>query len=165
MILAIDVQYNPSNAIVAGVTFDMVHSTFVREEYISNVESVGDYVPGQFYLRELPCISALIAEHNLTPKLIIVDGYAWLGEDKPGLGKRLFDHLGGTIPVIGVAKNPYRDAPKEFELVRGMGKKPLHVSAEGMSLELAKDIISKMAGDFRIPTMLKRADQLCRSVK
>lgn len=164
MILAIDVKYTPTNAIVAGITFDMVHSTFVREEFLSNVESVGDYVPGQFYLRELPCISALLTEHNITPKLIIVDGYAWLGENKPGLGKRLFDHLSGKVPVIGVAKNPYKDAPKEFELVRGMGKKPLHVSAEGMSLQSAKDIISKMAGDFRIPTMLKRADQLCRSV-
>ena len=166
MILAIDVQYNETNAVVAGVAFDMVNSTMIKDEYLSIVQSVGEYVPGQFYLRELPCIAKLLEEHNLTPKLIIVDGYAWLdANQKPGLGKRLYDHLGGTIPVIGVAKNPYKDAPQSFELLRGESKKPLHVSSEGISLELAKDMILSMSGKFRIPTLLKRADQLCRSVK
>jgi deoxyribonuclease V len=38
----------------------------------------------------------------------------------------------------------------------------LYITAEGIELETAKEYIHAMQGDFRLPTLLKRVDQLCR---
>lgn len=50
--------------------------------------------------------SKLLSKHNLKPDCIIVDGFVHLEDDKPGLGKHLYDALNGKVRVIGVAKNP-----------------------------------------------------------
>ena len=94
---------------------------------------------------------------------IVIDGYVYLGkEKKAGLGKHLSDMLEGKIPIIGVAKNAFADTPEYTELLRGKSRKPLFITAEGMDTEIAKQCIGNMHGRNRIPTLLKRADQLCR---
>ena len=165
MILAVDVQYRNDYATAAGVLFPSWESDTPSDELVAESEQVAAYRPGQFYLRELPCILALLPRIHNQPACFIIDGYISLGkEGKPGLGMHLWNALAGKIPVIGVAKSRYMDTAEECELYRGRSKRPLYVTAVGISLDEAKEHIRGMHGVHRIPTMLKRVDQLCRGL-
>ncbi len=165
MILAIDVQYSSDTAFVAGVTFSKWEAESPDKEYVSVLHHIEAYEPGSFYKRELPCILKLIEEHDLQPATIIVDGYVFLdGNQKPGLGKHLYDSLNAQVEVIGVAKKAFAGIDQEHELNRGESRKPLYVTTSG-ELDAAKEKISVMFGQNRIPVLLKRADQLCRSTQ
>ena len=158
--LAVDVDYRADNAFVAGVAFSDWGEDVRR--YKTKVEGVEDYVSGEFYKRELPCILELLREHDLHPDCIIVDGYVYLEGGKLGLGKYLFDSLGGEIKVIGVAKNPRGVMPEKHEVFRGKSSQPLFVTSEGIELEVAKNIVKSMDGPYRIPTKLKLVDTYSR---
>ncbi|MBC8404851.1 MAG: endonuclease V [Planctomycetes bacterium] len=163
MILAVDVHYTDPTALAAGVTFSDWEDSTPLEIYTSQIEDVIDYESGSFYKRELPCILTLLKEHRLDPAIIVVDGFTYLdGVEKPGLGKHLFDALNKQVVIVGVAKRPFKDIDVKFEVHRGESKNPLYVTAEGMELTAAKAAISRMHGDFRIPDLLKKADQVCR---
>jgi deoxyribonuclease V len=98
-----------------------------------------------------------------TPGTVIVDGYVWLdAAGKPGLGAHLHAALDGRTIVIGVAKSRFEGAPA-VPLVRGSSRSPLFVSAAGLSAEEAAQHIAQMSGSFRLPTLLKRVDQLSRT--
>ena len=97
---------------------------------------------------------------------IIVDGYVWLGpENRPGLGAHLYEALGKQVPVIGVAKSMFRGATNAEAVLRGRSRRPLYVTAAGMDPVIAAKNIQGMHGPHRIPTLLKRVDQLCRSAE
>lgn len=164
MMICVDVCYGERGATAAGVLFRRWDDPRPAEEYLAFVEDVAEYVPGSFYKRELPCILALLEKIDRTPDIIVVDGYVWLNrEKKPGLGAYLFRALGKRVPVIGVAKSPYGKAESEWEVYRGRSRKPLHVTATGMDETSARELIGKMSGNHRIPTLLKHVDRLCRS--
>lgn len=164
MILAIDVQYKDSIGYVAGVMFSDWCDKSSLLEVTSILEDVSDYIPGQFYKRELPCILKLITEHNLMPEIIIIDGYVYLDEhEKSGIGKYLYDHFDKKIKIIGVAKNKYKGISDNFGILRGDSLKPLYVTST-INNELAKSNIKNMFGEFRQPLLIKRADQLCREL-
>lgn len=164
MILAVDVAYREDTALVGGVLFrDWTDENPVQELLISC--SVPDnYMPGQFYRRELPCIAALL-EHVTGPlDCIIIDGFVYLGRSQePGLGKHLRELLDTSIAVIGVAKSPFKGTPESCLLLRGKSRKPLYVTADGISVEQAKFLVKSMHGQDRLPTLLKRVDRLCRT--
>jgi deoxyribonuclease V len=163
MILAVDVDYGDSSAIVAGVTFENWDDEVPEDIYISRVVGVADYVPGSFYKRELPCILALLTEHKLTPEIIVIDGFVYLnGIDAPGLGKHLYDALDGKIAVIGVAKRAFKGIDVKFATYRGGSKKPLYVTAEGIEVQDARRAVERMHGKYRNPALLKKVDQVCR---
>ena len=163
MILAVDVNYDQKRARAAGVLFSNWTAAQPYSKFISILDEVKKYIPGEFYKRELPCILKLINEHKLRPQIIIVDGYVYLdGNTKPGLGKYLFDQLNGKIPIIGVAKNPYKDITSEYEVYRGGSKRPLYVTSAGIPINKAKNKIRSMHGIFRIPDMLRLVDQHAR---
>ncbi|WP_144392133.1 endonuclease V [Pleionea sediminis] len=162
MILATDVQYCGDTAVVAGVAFVDWQSESSTREYLSIVENVAAYEPGSFYKRELPCLLRLLEEHKIAPDIIVVDGYVYLdGVAKSGLGKHLFDVLKEEVEVIGVAKKSFMGISHEHEIYRGKSRKPLFVTSTA-SLKEAKNSILNMHGVHRIPTLLKRVDQLCR---
>lgn len=164
MILAIDVDYKSHGAVAAGIGFSAWSQASADFEVISHIGEVADYESGQFYKRELPCLLALIEEHRLQPEVIIVDGFVYLDQQqKPGLGKHLYDALCGEVAVIGVAKNAHREIPSEWGVYRGESRKPLFVSSVGIQLDIAQQNILSMAGKFRMPTLLKQADSLCRT--
>ncbi len=163
MILAVDVHYRDNQAHAAALLFahwDSADST----HWLTRVsDAAAPYQPGAFYQRELPPILALLAEFDIGFETIVVDGYVELGSDRhPGLGLHLYRALDEAVPVIGVAKNRYRDTPAECELLRGRSRKPLYVTAAGMILTTAKAHIAAMHGTHRIPTLLRRLDQLTR---
>lgn len=84
-------------------------------------------------------------------------------ENKPGLGFYLFRELNENIPIIGVAKSKFANTPTEPELYRGESINPLYVTSIGIPVQDAKNIIASMHGTFRLPTLLKQVDQLCRT--
>ncbi len=163
MILAVDVNYRAGEARVAGVAFESWIDSESLASYSSTVESVNDYEPGSFYRRELPCILKLLSEHHLAPATILIDGYVYLdGSSSPGLGRYLYDALEHRVMVIGVAKKPFKGIDAVYQVYRGNSSRPLYVTCAGIELSVAKQRIKSMHGSFRIPTMLRKVDQLSR---
>jgi deoxyribonuclease V len=162
-ILAVDVDYRETEnkAVVAGVLFQDWSSTECA--VISFVmDGVAPYEPGQFYKRELPCILEMLKHVTVKLGCIVVDGYVYLGHDQhDGLGAKLFHET--QIPVIGVAKTHFDGTPAEAFVTRNGSIKPLFVTAIGGDEEKARLCIRTMAGDFRIPGMLKYVDHCCRT--
>ncbi len=120
------------------------------------------YEPGAFYKRELPLLLAVIQALPDKPEAYVIDGYVWLGEGKPGLGAHLFERLGASAPVIGVAKSAFQGDTWPVPVLRGRSKRPLFVTAAGMEAAQAAALVASMHGADRIPTLLRRADRLAR---
>ena len=164
MILAVDVAYAGTTATAAGVLFNEWNSDEPAQTLITRVKNVAGYRPGEFYLRELPCIAKLLEQIDAPLECIVIDGYVTLGEnEQPGLGRILWEFRGQTIPIIGVAKSAFRGTPGKARLLRGGSSRPLYITAAGMPLEEAKAHIAQMRGDHRVPNLLKTADRLSRS--
>lgn len=161
-ILIIDVDYRETHAIVAGVLIQDWDSTECAV-LTARIDDVQEYEPGAFYKRELPCILEIIKHvpHFVELGCIVVDGYVHLGEDQhDGLGA--YVHRATGFPVIGVAKNYFIGTPEEAKVVRNNAN-PLFVTAIGGDVEAARGCIQGMAGDYRIPGMLKHVDHVCRT--
>jgi deoxyribonuclease V len=161
MFACVDVHYEREQAVAACVLFRAwsdAESSGERVEVIAHVQA---YEPGQFYRRELPCLQTVLATVSEPLETIVIDGYVWLGKDRPGLGAYLYEAKERRIPIIGVAKTHFLGA--EVEIVRRCGsRRPLFVSAAGMDARLAAQHIQSMHGPYRIPTLLRKVDQLCR---
>jgi deoxyribonuclease V len=160
MIAIFDAAYGDNRAAAACVLAASWESSAPNAVFYAAGTSVPAYEPGQFYKRELPLLLAAIPDEIFS--CAIVDGYVWLGPDKsPGLGAHLHAALAGRIPVIGVAKTEYVSTPAS-SVFRGRSGRPLFVTAIGIDLDLAADRIRRMHGSGRLPTLIKRADQLAR---
>ncbi|KQT17366.1 endonuclease V [Chryseobacterium sp. Leaf404] len=136
-------------------------------EFSEVKNGVSEYIPGEFYKRELPCILSLLDTVKTQINdisCIVIDGFVYLDDEyKAGLGKRLFYSLKEKIPVIGVAKTNFATVEKlKMELFRGESKTPLYISSVGIEIETAFGLIKKMHGNYRIPTLLKKVDTLTR---
>jgi deoxyribonuclease V len=164
LILAVDVHYDNTGAVAAGVAFEHWTDEVTATAYVSSIDQVEDYIPGQFYKRELPCILKLLKHHKLAPAYIVIDGYVYLdGHSRPGLGKHLYDALSAKVKVVGVAKQPFPGIADNCELYRGSSNKPLYITCIGEQLNEAKAKVAAMHGDSRLPSLLKAVDQLCRA--
>ena len=104
----------------------------------------------------------MIHELPQRPDAYIIDGYVWLGPEKPGLGAHLFERLGSGVPVVGAAKTPFRGDTLSVPVLRGQSQRPLHVTAAGMDTADAAALVSGMHGEHRVPTLLRLADRLAR---
>lgn len=163
MIACLDVQYVGTSAAAACVRFARWEDGEPAAERIQEIEGVEPYQPGQLYRRELPCLLAVLAA-DPAPDCAVVDGYVWLdGAGRPGLGAHLFYALERRIPVIGVAKTAFAGAAHAAAVRRPGSRRPLYVTAAGIDLGEAAACIARMAGEHRIPTLLRRADALARS--
>ena len=158
----LDVDYRGDHAIAACLLFANWEDAAPCQELTTRVNQIAAYEPGFFYRRELPCLLTILQRVQSPLECIVIDGYVWLDEaQKAGLGAHLFAALEGKTPVIGVAKTHFLGAPAS-EVKRGSAERPLYVSAAGVSSEAAAAAVARMHGSFRIPTLLKRVDQLCR---
>jgi deoxyribonuclease V len=164
MILALDVDYRGRIANAAGIIFPSWQDDSPKSEYSIKIENIEDYIPGQFFKRELPCLTKLIDIVNEEISVILVDGYVWLNNEyKPGLGAYLFDKYQQRVPVIGVAKRNFHSSGENCrQILRGRSQSPLYITSAGIELNDAANLIFNMAGDNRIPLLLKRVDSLCR---
>ena len=161
MIVCVDVDYRDDSATVALVGFVAWTDEHATLEIIDRTSRPpAAYEPGRFYEREMPYVLGILARVTEPLDAVVVDSYAWLGPDRPGLGARLHDAL--HVPVIGVAKTSFLGAPS-IHVTRGASANPLYVTAAGIDPEAAARNIRTMSGPFRLPTLLKRCDALCRS--
>jgi deoxyribonuclease V len=64
--------------------------------------------------------------------------------------------------VIGVAKTAFRNATHAAVVHRGAAKRPLYVTATGVTVEQAAGLVAAMAGPHRLPDALRRVNGLCR---
>jgi deoxyribonuclease V len=164
MILATDVDYKGNTANAAGIVFKNWTDTESYKEYTVQLEKIKEYIPGQFFKRELPCLTALHRSVNEDVKVIVIDGFVWLSDlYKKGLGAYLYQKLDRKIPVIGVAKKSFYSLGENYrEIYRGESKSPLFITSAGIDLDTAAKNIENMAGENRLPILLKRVDSLCR---
>lgn len=163
MIYALDVQYNgDSDGLVACIGFenwDDEKASYAKTDFIEKIEP---YEAGSFYKRELPCLLEALKDLD-DIECVVVDGFVWLGEvEHGGLGMHLYNALGQSVPIVGVAKTPFAGTPKACEILRGESLKPLFVTSVDMELEEAKECIVQMHGKYRMPTLLKEVDAMCR---
>ena len=167
MIHAFDTYYYDTYAKTVCLSFEDWSAEKESNIYIENLDIPSGYESGLFYKRELPCIVSLLPQIQLRDQdIILVDGYVTLtDQSKMGLGGYLFESLKGAYTVVGVAKNGYAsDDTGRREVYRGDSKKPLFVTAISMDVDNAIPMIRSMHGEFRIPTLLKKLDQLTRII-
>lgn len=167
MVLAFDTYYFDGRAKTVCVEFADWQAKTPSAVYSEVTDNVEEYVPGQFYKRELPCILGLLDKIDLVNvKTIIIDGYVYLDDEKSlGLGAHLYHALNGLVPVIGVAKSNFKTLNNhKSALLRGDSGNPLFISAIGINLIDATEKVRSMAGPYRIPTLLKTLDTLTRAV-
>lgn len=159
MLACVDVDYRGTGAVAAALLFHAWSDDVPQRELTAHIMRVPDYEPGQFYKRELPCLLEVL--RGTGPDLVIIDGYVHLGpERRPGLGAHLAAAL--DVIVVGVAKNPFHETPAT-PVLRGESTKPLLVTATGMAEAHAAAHVRAMHGAHRIPTLLRRVDQLARA--
>lgn len=164
MIACVDVDYRAAEAITACVGIRNWPDTIPCVEHIARTtETIDPYIPGQFYLREMPLILRIL-EGMTDVELIVVDGYVWLAKDRPGLGAHVYENLVHQIPVVGVAKGPFHNNDIAIPVMRGGSTRPLYVTSVGIDVGLAAGCIARMAGQHRMPTILRRVDLLARGV-
>jgi len=159
---AVDVHYLAAGGARAAAVL-AADAAFARVlgERTAVVAGVAPYRPGEFYLRELPPLRAVL-DGVRGLGLLVVDGYADLDPaGRPGLGAHAHAEFG--VPVIGVAKSRFRTATHAVPVVRGSSARPLYVTAAGMPAADAADLVRRMAGRYRLPDALRRADTLARA--
>jgi deoxyribonuclease V len=159
---AVDVHYLRSGGARAAavVAADALFSQ-VLAQHTAVVPEVSPYQPGEFYRRELPPLRAVL-EGISGLGLLVVDGYADLDPGgRPGLGARAHAEFG--IPVIGVAKSAFAAATHAIPVLRRTSARPVFVTAAGMPRADAAELVRRMAGRFRVPDALRRADALARA--
>lgn len=166
MIVAVDVDYRATEVIAAAVGFaGWPDAVAAREAVACTPGAPVEYQPGEFYRRELPHLRAALAALAVPPTVVIVDGYVWLGPDRPGLGVHLHAALGGAVAIVGVAKRRFAGATTAIPVLRGRSQTPLYVTAIGTDPQLAATRVSEMHGPHRLPTLLKRVDRLARDIE
>jgi deoxyribonuclease V len=161
VLACVDVDYRDDHALAACVLFRTWTDALSAGTHREGVAPVQPYQPGQFYRRELPCILAVLGKVQEPLEAVVVDGYVWLQDDQsPGLGGHL--HAALKLPVIGVAKTHFLGARAAKPIWRGASQKPLYVTAAGMDVDAAARHVRSMHGPYRVPTLLKLVDLLCR---
>jgi deoxyribonuclease V len=164
MKLAVAVHYDGDGAWAAAVAFDEWDAPEASRTFTSHVAHVDKPARKEPDLRELSCLVQLLREHALEPDVIVIDGPVHLdAAETPGLGRALFDALGGRTAIIGVSTSSVPGMPAQFEVFREEETRPLIVTCVGIDLGAAKVRIRTMHGRRRIPTLLKLVSRIARS--
>ncbi|MFF7728717.1 endonuclease V [Streptomyces sp. NPDC008001] len=179
--VGVDVAYDDERDVVvaAAVALDSV-TLRVLEEATAVGRVAFPYVPGLLAFREIPTVLAALERLDVTPGLVVCDGYGLAHPRRFGLAS----HLGVVtgLPTIGVAKNPFAfryDPPGphrgdtsplldgDEEVGRALrtqpGVKPVFVSVghrTGLGNATAHTLA--LAPAFRLPETTRAADALCR---
>jgi deoxyribonuclease V len=164
MYVALDVYYGETfvrGAYAGFATLEQSTPAFMVTKIFDG--AAADYQPGNFRIRELPYLEQLVCEAIQTTKIstVIIDGYVWLGETRKGLGWHLYESMQRHIPVIGVAKTRFHQATAT-PILRGMSNSALWITAIGVDVVAAANVVQQMHGEFRMPTMLTLVDQASR---
>src|SRR5688572_28068264 len=123
MFAALDVHYGDAAVVATAVVFAAWTDELAAGEVTNHhPPDVAPYTPGAFYERELPFHVTLFEQLVSPIDALVIDGYVWLGPERPGLGMHLHDRIG--VPIIGVAKTSFAGAIAT-EVLRGESAQPL----------------------------------------
>ncbi|MBL0316198.1 MAG: endonuclease V [Flavobacteriales bacterium] len=162
MILSFDTYYSQGSAKTVCLAFEHWQDAVPFAMHEQMHDGIEEYVPGEFYKRELPCILGLWKTLNYDRiEAIVIDGFVYLDDERrPGLGAHLYHALQEAIPVIGVAKTNFAAIIHHKQpLMRGDSTRPLFITCAGIELAMAAECIGSMHGSYRIPTLLKLLDK------
>jgi deoxyribonuclease V len=164
--LSTDVAYHDGTGYGIGLVFSKFTDDTAESVIEVIVPDVGEYVPGEFYKRELKVLLAIHEEYvrlyKKEPLCIFIDAYVDLG-DKKGCGQYFADAIENTAVIIGIAKNAYVPADKVCEKVlRGTSVKPLFVTSTIVPKEDAAVLVKMLHGENRFPTLIKKTDMLTK---
>lgn len=174
--IAIDAYYVGNTCHVVGGIFNKWCDEHVSKFIYADVKVNSEYIPGEFYKRELPGILKLLEQVNLDEfDTIIVDGYVHLkelgyisddgrfisGPVKRGLGCHLRTALSSyymerkpkkRLNIVGIAKTLYGDDSEYGQCYRGDSKKPLYITG----LNLYRGKYGKLLCTFGLVNAIKR---------
>lgn len=164
MKLALAVHHDPAFTLAAAVAFDDWNAAEATRSFKTQVDPAPKAAKGEpAWTRDLPVLLELLRQHALEPEAIVMEGFVHLDEqDTPGLGRRLFDALGGKVPVVALAKSPGAFTAVQFEVQREEEAAPVIVTSAGLDLGAAKARARTMHGRKRMPTLLKLVDRIAR---
>lgn len=164
MIACFDVHYEGDTANAAAIVFRQWKDSTIIDQFAIRVANVGKYRAGRFYQRELKPLRELLEVITYPIRYFVIDAYCHLsGAGSPGLGAHLHRLLSDNSVVVGVAKNRYRNSHHAIEILRGGSERPLFITSIGIDYRCAADHVQSMAGEHRMPTMLKTVDRLSRN--
>ena len=85
MLLALDVYYKENEAKVVAVLFNCEDEN-PQSIIIDEIIGIENYVSGEFYKRELPCIKSILQKISLNDiEVIIIDGHIFVDDDTFGI--------------------------------------------------------------------------------
>jgi deoxyribonuclease V len=164
MKLAAAVHYEGDGAWAAAVAFDKWDAPEASRTFTSRFPHVDKASRGELDLCDLPCLLQLLQEQDLEPEVILIDGSVQLdAAETPGLGRCLYDALGGRTAIIGVSTRSMPGMPAQFEVLREEETRPLIVTCVGLDLGAAKVRLRSMHGKRRVPTLLKVVARIARN--
>jgi deoxyribonuclease V len=169
MKLVLAVQFDEAaGASAVALAFDAWDAPEAERSFssrIAQVEQGKKPARGEPDLRALPCMLQLLSEHGLAPEAILIDGFVHLdAQETAGIGRYLFDALGGRTAVIGASKAAMPGGtPAQFEVIREEYAAPLVVTCVGIDLGAAKARLRTMHGKKRVPTLMKLAARLAKA--
>lgn len=164
MIAILDAAYAKRASAAACVTAADWTSPDPLAQFTHGDGPAADYEPGAFWRRELPLLLSVLNMTPERPDALLIDGYVFLdGDGREGLGAHLFAALGGTTPVVGLAKTRFSDADAWAARIRRQSTlRPLYVTAVGIALGDAAEAVASMPG-ARLPDLCRLADQTARA--
>ena len=175
MIIALDSYYKDNvcnTSLVLFLNQDSSEPIYTDTIY---TDVTSEYIPGEFYKRELPGIIQILEklqkehpEYWNGVNIIITDSFIKLKDSEhewDGLGMHLEKYLiekGQVKTIFGVAKTRFAECNLISEMVcRGESNTPLYVQST-TNPKIAAEFVKNMHGNYRIPTMLKLVDSLSR---
>ena len=174
MLLALDSYYKDDICNTSLIVFNKEESKTIYADTIYT-KVTSDYIPGEFYKRELPGIKKILKKFiKEQPELwsqihaVIVDSYITLkvgDKEWDGLGayvNKFLDKIKQHKIIYGVAKSKFGECDEiSCKVYRGKSKNPLYVQTTSAP-KVAGYHVLYMHGKYRIPTMLKEVDRLSR---
>ena len=166
--LSTDVAYDNGTGYGIGVVFDGFNDSKPSDVIEVIVPDVGEYIPGEFYKRDLKVLTAIYEEYKQrfkkNPLVVFVDAYVDLG-DKKGCGRYFAESIDDEAIVVGIAKNEYKPATEAGvaePVLRGSSTKSLFVTSTIIPKEDAGTLVKMLHGENRHPTLIKKTDILTK---
>lgn len=164
MVTVLDVHYDGNVAYGAAIRV----ADWSSDEIINTVrvpfDGVKPYKTGSFFKRELPILLKILEMSDWNDNVLVIDGYVTLRTGKSGLGGYLHEALDRKVAVVGIAKNPFAGNDSAIEVFRGESVRPVFVTSIGLPLDEAASKVAEMAGENRIPAIVKVVDHLARGI-
>ena len=178
-VAGVDAAYRSGRTVAAAVLFDCVSLTPVEEAHAS-IATKFPYVPGYLSFREGEAILTAISRLSRPPDIVLVDGQGIAHPARFGIASFLGVLL--DRPTIGCAKSrlvgEYREPGEErgswtplihrgdtvgaVVRTRG-GVRPVFVSPGHLiTIDEARDLVTRWAARYRLPEPQRAADMLAR---